>query len=157
STVLVGMGGIVYEKAVGTSSLTLSLPVSRTRAQVVRAAVGTFEVAALGVVPWLTVFIICSAEKMPVSVNQVAFYVSLLICGGLLYFALAVLVSSLVEGTYTAPAVAIGFAFVSVIVVDEWSKRLNVWRFITGGLYLDKHTFLLSAPFPWLAAAAYLS
>lgn len=157
SVVLVGMGGVVHEKAVGTSSLTLSFPVSRRRLQRIRVGVGMLESVALAVVPWLTILMVSVRAKMPVSIRQVGLYVVLLVGGGLTYYAMAVLVSSLVEGTYTAPAVAIGLAFLSVLFLDSWFKEFSLWRFITGNFYIDKHTFLLTGHFPWQPTLACLS
>lgn len=157
SVVLVGMGGVVHEKAIGTSSLTLSLPVSRGRLQRTRVGVGVLESLALAVVPWLTILVVSLRAKMPVSIQQISFYVALLVSGGLVYYAMAVLVSSLIEGTYTAPAVVLGLAFLSVVVVDSWFEEFSLWRFMTGNFYIDKHTFFLSAHFPWLVTLACLS
>ena len=60
------------------------------------------------------------------------------------------LVSSVVEGTYSSPTTAIGLVFVLAVVLDSWFRRLNLWRFVTGGFYLDVHTFLLTGHCPWL-------
>lgn len=158
--VLLGMGGIVREKAVGTSSLTLSLPVRRSTVLGVRVGVGLAEAIVLGVVPWLTVFVISAWAGMPISITQVGAYMVLLIGGGLVYFAMAVLVSSLVTGEYTAPAVAFGVVLLSVIVFDNWLPRFNAWRLVTGDFSIDRNTFLLGKHLPWpgilasLAAAA---
>lgn len=151
SAILLGMGGVVYEKAVGTAALSLSLPVSRARLQLSRVAVGALEAVALGVIPWLTILTISWRAKMPVQTAQVGVYVLLLIAGGLVYYAMAVLVSSLVEGAYSAPAVAIGLVFLSTIVLESWFRQLNLWRFVTGGFHLDTSTFLLARHFPWVA------
>src|SRR5271170_3862975 len=43
AVILLGMGGIIREKAIGTSSLTLALPVSRARLVSVRAEMGVVE------------------------------------------------------------------------------------------------------------------
>jgi len=126
SVILLGMGGIVREHATGTSSLTLSLPVSRAWLLGVRMAVGVLEAIALGVVPWLTIFVVSNAGGMPVLFPQVIIYMFLLIAGGLAYFAMAILVSSLVEGEYTAPAVAFGLVFLATILFDAWLRRLTV-------------------------------
>jgi ABC-type transport system involved in multi-copper enzyme maturation permease subunit len=157
SLLLVGMGGVVHEKVVGTSSLTLSFPVSRGRLQTTRVGVGVLEAVVLAVMPWLTILAVSARANMPISITQVGFYVLLLISGGLVYFAIAVLVSSMIEGTYTAPAAAIGLTFLSVTMIDAWFKRLSLWRFVTGNFYIDPHTFRLSAHFPWPAALACLS
>ena len=74
----------------------------------------------------------------------------LLVGGSLVYFAMAVLVSSLVEGEYTAPAVAFGLVFLSVILFDAWFRRFNLWRLVTGDFCLDRSTYLLSGRFPWM-------
>jgi len=157
SVVLLGMGGLVREKATGMSSLTLSLPVSRAHLLGVRIAVGILEAISLGVVPWVTIFLVSYAGGMPVLLRQVAFYAFLLVAGGLVYFAMAVLVSSLVEGEYTAPAVAFGLVFLAAILFDAWLRRFNLWRLVTGDYYVDKKTFLLLGHFPWLGTLTSLS
>lgn len=157
SVVLLGMGGLLRENAIGTSSLTLSLPVTRAHLLSVRIAVGVFEAITLGVVPWVIIFLVSSAAGMPVLFPQVAFYALLLVGGGLSYFTVAVLVSSLVEGEYTAPAVSFGLVFVATILFDAWLRRFNLWRFVSGDFYIDRHTYLLSGHFPWLGALASLS
>jgi ABC-2 type transport system permease protein len=149
AVVLLGMGGLVREKALGTSSLTLTLPVSRARLMRVRVATGVFQAIALGVVPWLAVLIISSRARMPISVAQVELYILLLVGGGLFYFAMAVLVSSLVSGEYTAPALAFGVVLLGAMLFDNWLRRFNVWRLVTGDFSIDRNTFLLSKHAPW--------
>jgi ABC-2 type transport system permease protein len=149
AVVLLGMGGIVREKATGTSSLTLSLPVSRARLLGVRVGVGVLEAIALGVVPWSAIFVVSSLARMPILISQVEFYVMLLVGGGLAYFAMGVLVSALVEGEYTAPAVAFGMVLLSAIMFDAWLRPFNLWRLVTGDFYVDRHTYLLVGDFPW--------
>ena len=156
AVVLLGMGGIVREKALGTSSLTLALPISRARLMRVRVATGVFQAIALDVVPWVTVFVISSRAGMPISITQVASYVLLLIGGGLVYFAMAILISSLVSGEYTAPALAFGVVLLAAMLFDNWLRRFNVWRLVTGDLSIDRSTFLLSKHLPWLGILASL-
>lgn len=157
AVVLLGMGGIVRERAIGTSSLTLSLPVSRARLLGIRIGIGVLEAIALAVVPWTTIFIVSSFSRMPILITQVGFYVLLLIGGGSAYFAMAVLVSSLIEGEYTAPAVAFGLVLLTAIVLDAWLRPFNLWRLLTGDFYIDRHSYLLSWPFPWRGTLASMS
>jgi len=157
AVVLLGMGGIVRERAIGTSSLTLSLPVSRARLLGIRVGVGVLEAIALAVVPWATVFLVSSLARMPILISQVGFYVLLLIAGGSAYFAMAILVSSLVESEYTAPAVAFGLMLLTAIVFDAWLRPFNLWRLLTGDFYIDRHTYLISWPFPWRGVLASMS
>jgi ABC-2 type transport system permease protein len=157
SVVLLGMGGIVREKAEGTSSLTLALPVSRAHLLGVRVGMGVLQASALGVVPWVAVFFLSSLAKRPILINQVFSYVLLLVGGGLVYFAMAVLVSSLVAGEYTAPALAFGVVLLGAIVFDSWLRQFNVWRLVTGDFSIDRSTYLLSAHLPWPGILASLS
>ena len=157
AAVLLGMGGLVREKAIGSASLTLSLPVSRARLLGVRVALGALEAIALGVVPWVTVFITSLLGGMPVAITQVALYVLLLLGGGLVYFAMAIFVSSLIEGEYTAPAVAFGLVLLSAIILDAWFRPFNLWCLVTGDFYINRKTFLLETHIPWLALLSSLS
>ena len=158
--ILLGMGGLVRERAVGASSFTLALPVSRHRLVAVRIALGLFEAISLAAAPWLTILLIMESFKRPVLVSQAAFYFALLITGGLIYFAMAVLISSLIEGEYTAPAVAYGVSILAGIVGGNaaWLRPYaDIWRFMGGDNHLNRNTFFLSGPFPWAGAVAGLS
>jgi ABC-2 type transport system permease protein len=157
AVVLLGMGGIVREKAIGTSSLTLALPVSRRRLLGVRIGMGVLEAIVLGVVPWVAVFFVSSLARKPISISQVGSYVLLLVGGGLVYFALAVLVSSSVSGEYTAPAIAFGIVLLAAMLFDDWLRQLNLWRLVTGDFSVDRNTYLLSEHLPWLGILASLS
>jgi len=157
SVVLLGMGGIVREKAIGTSSVTLALPVIRARLLRVRFGMGALEAIVLGVVPWLAVFVVASFARKPILITQVASYVLLLVAGGLVYFAMAVLVSSLVSGEYTAPALAFGIVLLAAMLFDAWLRQFNLWRLVTGDFSIDRSTYLLSEHLPWMGILSSLS
>lgn len=157
SVVLLGMGGIVREKTIGTSSVTLALPVSRARLLRVRFGMGALEAMVLGVVPWLAVFVVASFARKPILITQVASYVLLLVAGGLVYFAMAVLVSSLVSGEYTAPALAFGIVLLAAMLFDAWLRQFNLWRLVTGDFSIDRSTYLLSEHLPWMGILSSLS
>jgi hypothetical protein len=155
--VLLAMGGIVREKAIGTSSLTLVLPVSRARLVGIRVGLGIIEAIALGVVPWTAVFVVSSLAGMPILIAQVGLYLLLLVGGGLVYFAAAILVSSLVSGEYTAPSVAFVAILLSTILSDAYLPLcLNNRRLVTGAFSVDTITFLLSGHLQWLGILASL-
>jgi ABC-2 type transport system permease protein len=94
---------------------------------------------------------------MPISITQVGSYVLLLIGGGLVYFAMAILISSLITGEYTAPALAFGVVLLAAMLFDNWLRRFNVWRLVTGDFSIDRNTFLLSKHLPWPGILASLS
>jgi len=156
SAVLLGMGGLVREKSVGVSTFTLSLPVSRARLFAVRVATGIFQAAALAILPWCAVFLASSSAGMPIRLSQVSSYILLLLGGGFSYFAMAILVSSFVEGEYTAPAISFGVVLLTAIAFDAWLRPFSLWRLIAGDLSIDRHTFLLSS-FPSRGISASLA
>lgn len=158
--ILLGMGGLVRERAMGVSSFTLALPVGRTRLVTIRIALGIVEAVALAVVPWAAIFFIMRSFGEPVALSQAAFYLCLLLSGGLVFLALAVLISSLIEGEYTAPAVAYGLTILTGVLCGNVAllrPYTDIWRFMGGDNHLDKNTFLLLGPFPWVGAAASLT
>lgn len=158
--ILLGMGGLIRERAVGTSSFTLALPVSRARLVGVRIAVASLQAVALAVVPWATIILLTHLAGSPVRLSQACFYLSLLISGGFVYLGLAVLISSLIEGEYTAPALAYGLTIFTGLLFGNvtWLRPyVDIWRFMGGDNHLNKHTFLLFGPFPWIGILACLS
>jgi len=157
SAVLLGMGGLVREKALGISTFTLSLPVSRTRLFGVRVTLGIFQAAALAILPWCAVFLASMSAGLPIRVSQVSFYVFLLLGGGLSYFAMAIFISSFVEGEYTAPAISFGVVLLTAIAFDAWLRPFSLWRLIAGDLSIDRRTYLLSPEFPWLGVSSSLA
>src|SRR6476620_3030993 len=87
------MGGVVREKAVGASSFTLALPVSRRRLVWTRIGLGLAESCAMAVVPWTSMYLVAITFGKPLDVTQALMHVALLLGGGLFFFATAVLCS----------------------------------------------------------------
>jgi len=154
---LLMMGGLLREKAVGASSFTLALPVSRARLMGVRIVVGLIQAMALVIVPWTAMFLIGRIFGKTQSLSQACSHVVLLAGGGLLFFAIALLISSLVEGEYTAPIVSYGIVIAIAVALSDKSLRdYSPWSFIVGDLYYDRHTSLLVGPIPWTHVAVYV-
>ncbi len=154
---LLMMGGLLREKASGASSFTLALPVSRVRLMLVRVGMGVMQSVALVIVPWSAMFLIGSTVGKTHSVSLAFFYIVLLLGGGSLYFAVALLISSVVEGEYTAPIVSLGIFIASVILLSgEKLRPYNPWIFITGIGYLHWRPSFTAGPIPWLHIAVTL-
>jgi ABC-2 type transport system permease protein len=156
SVILLMMGGLLQEHAIGTSSFTLALPVSRLHLMSVRIVMGLAQAFLLTVVPWLVIFFVSASASKTYPISQVCFHVFLLWSGGMVFVALAVFISSIVEGQYTAPAVSIG---ISVLLVNALkAERLtpySPWTFMVGSEYFQRSTGFLSGQFPLLHAAAF--
>src|ERR1700733_8015560 len=80
---LIMMGGLLREKAVGTSSFTLSLPVSRLRLMSVRISVGLLGAILLGVLPWMAMLFAARAAGRMYFISQASLHLFLLLGGGL--------------------------------------------------------------------------
>jgi ABC-2 type transport system permease protein len=154
---LIMMGGLLREKATGSSAFTLALPVSRTRLMMVRICMGLAQAVVLAIVPWTAMFTVGSIFGKTHSVSQAAFYLVLLLGGGLVFFAMAVLISSLISGEYTAPVVSFGAVIVTAVSLSSAALRpYDPWAFMTGSEYLNRQTNVLLLPIPWLRAAIYV-
>jgi ABC-2 type transport system permease protein len=154
---LIMMGGLLREKAAGSSTFTLALPVSRKRLMMVRICTGLIQAAMLAIVPWLAMYSAGSIFGKTHSVTQAAYYLVLLLGGGLLFFAIAVLLSSLIGGEYTAPVVSFGVVIMTAVALSGAAqRRYSPWAFMTGSEYLNRQTNLLSLPIPWLQTVIYV-
>jgi ABC-2 type transport system permease protein len=149
---LLTMDGLSREKAVGTSSFTLALPATRTHLMGVRISVALFQAMVLAIVPWTAMFSVGSITGKTHSIYQAGFHVILLAGGGLVFFALALLSSSLIEGQYTAPVVSLGIA-IAIPVALNGLREYSPFAFVMGDGYFDRETELLAGPIPWLHAS----
>jgi ABC-2 type transport system permease protein len=147
---LLMMGGLLRERAIGAASFTLALPVSRTRLMKVRILFGLLQAMILIVVPWGAMFLVSKTFGLPTAIAQAGFHGILLAGGGIVFFAVALLVSSLIEGEYTAPAVSFGILFVDVIASDNRLYRgYSPWNLMLGTAYFDRKSGLLVGSVPW--------
>jgi ABC-type transport system involved in multi-copper enzyme maturation permease subunit len=156
---LLMMGGLVREHAAGSSSFTLALPASRQRLMAARIAVGLLQAITLAVIPWCSMSLVASIVGKTFSIPQILFHVLVLLAGGSFFFAIALLVSSTVEGEYTAPVVSFGVVFAILIELGNGKlQRFSPLVFMFGRFeYRDKHTHLLHGPIPWVEMAVWVS
>jgi hypothetical protein len=146
------MGGLLQERAAGVSAFTLGLPVSRRRLMAVRIGAGLLEAAALVVIPWLAMFAVAASTGPAHSAGQAIFYMVLLGGGGAVFAGVALLVSSVVEGTYTAPMISLGIA-VACGNAPKFLDALNPLDFMGGRHYMGASN-MLTGPIPWGQFAA---
>ena len=151
---LLMMGGLLQESAVGASDFTLALPVGRTRLMMARIGMGYAQSIGLAVVPWTIIFLI---DLFTVKVNFIGnawFHVVIVAAGGSVFVAWALLVSSLIAGQYTAPAVTLGMVLAGGIALGD--PAFNDWSpyaLLTGQGYLNRQTGAIEGSIPWLRLA----
>jgi ABC-2 type transport system permease protein len=151
---LLTMGGLLREKATGAVSFTLALPVSRRRLMGTRIGMGLAQAVALAALPWAAMHTTARLTGKADSLHNAVCHVGVMVGGGLLFYALALLLSSTVEGEYAAPLASLGLVFAMAILGDGALKAYNPLALMQGGEYLDKHTMQFVEPFPWARLAA---
>ena len=152
AAILLGMGGVVREKAVGTSSFTLALPVSRTHLMLSRVGIGVLEIASLTFAPWILMLAVTYFYlRQPISLSFASPLLIALFAGGLLLYAMAVLISSVIEGEYTAPVVAFGIFVLDIYgtVIIQALRPLNIVVFMRLQEYVNRQNWTILSPLPW--------
>jgi ABC-2 type transport system permease protein len=144
---LLSMGGLLQEKANGSISYTLGLPVSRKRLMHVRIGTGLLQAAALVVVPWAAMYTTACLTGPALSITQALFYAVVLSSGGVVFVGLALFVSSLVEGTYTVPLISLGFVLLCGNAPKSFDD-INPLNFINGWSRATASNQFVG-PWPW--------
>lgn len=151
SAMFLGLGGLLRERALGTVDYTLSLPVSRTRWFLYRSLNGAVQSMAAALIPALAVPALAALWGGDYPVGD-AFILGLRIgLGGMLFYSLGLLVSTLIPGDFTSTGIGIALVFVintSTRVVESL-KRLNLQDTIAPKDMIDRSTHLISGQLPW--------
>lgn len=155
SAMFLGLGGFLRERALGTVDYTLSLPVSRTRWFLYRSLNGAVQSIAAALIPALMVPALAALWGGDYPVGD-AFILGLRIgLGGMLFYSLGLLVSTLIPGDFTSTGIGIALVFVintSTRVVESL-KRLNLQDAITSPQMIDQSTHLIRGQMPWSGIA----
>jgi ABC-2 type transport system permease protein len=158
SITLLMMGGLLGERANGSSSFTLSLPVSRLHLISVRIAVGLIQGVALAAVPWVAMLVAAGVVGKGRSLSQAGFHVFLLLAGGVVFLAAALLLSSFIEGEHTAPIVGLGaIIMLAYILSGKDLIPYSPLSFMMGLQYYNYRTSLLTGSLPWLHAMVFVA
>src|SRR5215467_8106010 len=91
STLFLTLGGLLSERNRGTALFTLSLPVSRRRMLLVRAAVGAAEASATAILPAISISAFALLAHQTYSPLQSLEFALLLMAGGTAFFGLGIL------------------------------------------------------------------
>jgi ABC-2 type transport system permease protein len=153
SALFLGLGGFLRERAVGTVDYTLSLPVSRTRWFLYRSLNGALQSMAAALIPALSVPVIAALFGGDFPVGD-AFLLGLRMgLGGMLFYAIGLLLSTLFAGDFTSAGIGIALVYAVTIStrVIESIKRLNLQDaiFLPLAQRIDPHTHLIRGPMPW--------
>ena len=147
--VLLGLGGLVREREIGTAGFTLGLPVSRTSLVISRAAVGAAEAFLLANVPGLLVASLSPLVGREYALSQAIGFGILMGAGGMTFYALGFLLSHLLRGEYAAPGLGLAStAALYVLAKVPGFEGVDVFKLMTGSEYMIEGTYLLGPVFP---------
>jgi len=161
--IVLGLGGMLQERAQGTAGFTLALPVSRWRLIAVRAVMGWAQVALLALLPALLIPLLSPfvGEAYPF---VLALQFSVLWAGcGMVIFALTFFLSSVLSGAYS-PAIASVAGLIACSVLAELPllqghPALDFLGTMHGAQLSTVHgeTSLtaFASPLPWLSLGLY--
>jgi hypothetical protein len=158
AAVILGLGGLIREEALGASGFSLTLPVGRRAHVLARAAVGAAEAIALGFIPGLIVVGLSPLIGRAYPLSQALMFAAMLVLAGLVFYALGFFLSHVLRGEYGAPAVAMA-AIAAFYVLTKLPRLefLNVFDAMDGKRVLVGHTFYLGSEFPIFVTLASLS
>lgn len=151
SAIFLGLGGFLRERAVGTVDYTLSLPVSRTRWFLYRSLNGAVQSMAAALIPALAVPVLAALWGGDYPVGDAFIFGLRIGLGGMLFYSLGLLVSTLIPGDFTSAGIGIALVFLINISsrVVESLKRLNLQDAIAPKHMIDRSTHLISGQLPW--------
>ncbi len=161
-SIILGSGGMLQERAHGTSGFTLTLPVSRRSIVFMRAMIGYVGVVAIASVPIVVVPIASRyiGESYPVAQN-IGFFFLWSGCGAVFY-GLTFLLAHYIEGDYISVLIAIpSLMLYGALLNLPWLshlRMLNIFNVLNGEdmPFFNEAKHLLVAPLPWLALGAML-
>lgn len=158
AAVLLGLGGLLREDALGSGGFSLSLPVSRRQHVLTRAAVGAVEAIVLGFIPLLIVAALSPLIQRSYPIAQAMMFATMFVLAGLVFFALGFFLSHILRGEYSAPVVALaGIAAFYILTKLPRLGFLGVFDAMDGKKVLVGHTFLLGDEFPVTTIAVSLA
>ena len=123
----------------------------------VRLATVTMEAIALAVFPWIAMLLAAKVAGKKDFLFLGGLHVLLLLIGGMLFLAIAYLVSSSVGGEYTAPVVSFGGSILLAYALSgDKLHALSPWEFMRGSDYFHWRTGLFTGPISWLPIGLFL-
>ena len=155
STLFLALGGLLAEQQHGTALFTMSLPASRRRMLLIRAAVGAGEAAITAIVPAMSVsaFSLLIGRSYPVI--QSLEFAALLTVGGMVFFSLGILLSTFVPGDW-AP-LAVGIPLIAGVYTGTRSidplRAFNPQDLFSGAANIRPPEWAIEMPLPWTALA----
>jgi ABC-2 type transport system permease protein len=124
-SVMLGAGGLLKEKVLGTAPFSLSLPASRRYCLGVRCSVNIFEAACLALIPHILVPLTAPLVQQSYLFSRTLAYVGILMTSGIAIVILGILISVALEGM-TWPAIIGATTVFLLLALGEALNRLSL-------------------------------
>ena len=151
SCILLGLGGLLREQALGIAQYSLALPISRQRWMAVRAVLGMAEAAVLALVPVIVIPAAAAMIGRSYPPLQALNFSMLLLSAGIVFLFVSIFYSSLLPGDFAAVSlggISFYFVFNAQNYFYSWFPRFNMSRLLSGFEFIDLRTGFLTA-WPW--------
>lgn len=156
SAVMLGLGGLWFEKSNGVAGFTLSLPVTRRQLVLTRAIVGAVEVSILAVIPSLLIWAITPLAGYTFSLSEAVMHSLLMVGGGMIFYGWGLLLSHLMQNEFSVATLALSMCLVLYIAFNVLRvETYNPFDLMSGKHYLDPNTFLLHGGLPYLPLSVF--
>ncbi len=156
--VIIGGGGVVTETRRGSALWTLSLPVTRRRLLGVRAATGALELLALALVPSLLIPLLSPLIGKSYPVSEILIYSLVLFTGGLFFYSVALLLSTIFGEQLKAIILGLCIVFIMGLIplLDKSLAPYSVATVMSGQQYFLTGSLPLLGLLVYVALAAAL-
>lgn len=148
SVLILSVGGLLRERAVGTADYSLSLPVSRRMWMVVRGSVALGQASVLAFVPVLVVPLSARVIGRSYPVSAATKFSMLTLLTGVFILMIGMLYSSLFQGEYVGVALGISTVFLFGVAVNPLVQRYPSLGFSNFEQYLNSSWYLTKG-WPW--------
>jgi hypothetical protein len=149
---MLGAGGLLKEKVLGTAPFSLSLPGSRRYFLAVRCSVNIFEAACLALVPYILVPLSAPLVQQSYLFGRALGYAAILMTSGISFVLFGILISVALEGT-TWPATIGATTVFLFLALGEAVKRLALYA---PSAVLSGETYFRHGSLPWLGMSVSL-
>lgn len=150
SAFLFGIGGLNRDYWRGTTSFTLSLPMSRKVFLYSHACVGLLESFTLGLFSCVLIFVMSNITGQLYPFTDSMLFALCLTVAGSIFFSWGFLLSQILSGEFATLTYGLGsigfFFFISKLPRLSF---LNVFNTMSGAGYLDNRTLLFRDSIPW--------